>query len=280
VALPVGSVVNVIQKGVGRINYQAANGVTVLSPSNQVSSAGQYFSNILSKIATDTWHIEGSLLATDPNYSQISALLHFDGTDGTQVFTDNGPSALTFTANNANPVLTTTDPKFGTASVSFPGTAGSYIACTNGAPFAFGTSDFTIEFWLNRVNASSYIFGNVSSGLATNYTASIGATGTINFTSGNGGNALNGVTVVPTSTWTHVAITRSGSAFRLFINGVLDAGATLTPNFSTTTTFVIGGVGTTAAATLNGRIDEFRVTNGFARYTSSFNVATAAFSNS
>jgi hypothetical protein len=280
VALPVGSVVNVIQKGVGRINYQASNGVTVLSPSNQVSSAGQYFSNILSKIATDTWHIEGSLLATDPNYSQISALLHFDGTNGTQVFTDNGPSALTFTANNANPVLTTTDPKFGTASVTFPGTAGSYVACTNGAPFAFGTSDFTIEFWLNRVNASSYIFGNVSSALATNYTAAISSTGTINFTSGNGTNALTGTTVVPTSTWTHIAITRSGSTFRLFINGVLDATATLTPNFSTTTTFVIGGVGTTAAATLSGRIDEFRVTNGFARYTSSFNVATAAFSNS
>ena len=66
----------------------------------------------------------------------------------------------------------------------------------------------------------------------------------------------------------------------MFINGALDATATLTPNFSTVSTFAIGAVGTTVAATLNGKIDEFRVTNGFARYTSSFNVATAAFSNS
>ena len=280
VAIPIGSVVNVIQKGVGRINYQASNGVTVLSPSSQVSSAGQNFSNILAKIAADTWHIEGSLLGTDPNYSQISTLLHFDGTNGTQVFTDNGPGALTFTGNNANPVLTTADFKFGTASVSFPGTAGSYISCANGTPFAFGTNDFTIEFWLNRANVNSYIFGNVGGSAATNYTAAIGPTGAINFSSGNGTTALNGVTPVVSGTWTHVAITRSGSTFRMFINGVLDVTATLTPNFSIVHTFAIGAVGTTVAATLNGKIDEFRVTNGFARYTSSFNVATAAFSNS
>ena len=280
VAIPIGSVVNVIQKGVGRINYQASNGVTVLSPSSQVSSAGQNFSNILAKIAADTWHIEGSLLGTDPNYSQITTLLHFDGTNGTQVFTDNGPSPLTFAGNNANPVLTTADFKFGTASVSFPGTAGSYISCATGTPFAFGTNDFTIEFWLNRANVNSYVFGNVSSSLATNYTAAIGPAGAINFSSGNGTNALNGVTPVLAATWTHVAITRSGSTFRMFINGVQDATANLAPNFSSTTTFAIGAVGTTAAATLNGKIDEFRVTNGFARYTSSFNVATAAFSNS
>jgi hypothetical protein len=66
----------------------------------------------------------------------------------------------------------------------------------------------------------------------------------------------------------------------MFINGVLDATATLSPNFSSTTTFAIGAVGTTPATTYSGKIDEFRVTNGFARYTSSFNVATAAFSNS
>jgi hypothetical protein len=280
VALPVGSVVNVIQVGAGRINYQASNGVTVLSPSNQVSSAGQNFSNILSKIATNTWHIEGSLLATDPNYSQITTLLHFDGANGTQVFTDNGPSPLTFTGNNANPVLTTADFKFGTASVTFPGTAGSYISTTSGSPFAFGTSDFTIEFWMNRVNAASYVFGNVSSGLATNYAGSLTALGAFSFTAGNGTSAITGTTAIVAGTWTHVAITRSGNTFRIFINGVVDATSTLTPNYSTTTTFTIGAIGTTPATTYSGKIDEFRVTNGFARYTSSFNVATAAFSNS
>lgn len=280
VAIPIGSVVNVLQKGVGRINFQAANGVTILSPSSQVSSAGQNNNNILSKIATNTWHIQGSLLGTDPNYSQISTLLHFDGTNGTQVFTDNSPTPLTFTGNNANPVLTTADFKFGTASVSFPGTTGSYISCATGAPFAFGTNDFTIEFWLNRSNVNAYIFGNVSSALATNYTAALGPAGAINFSSGNGTNSLAGATAVVSGTWTHVAITRAGSTFRMFINGVLDATATLNPNFSSTTPFAIGAVGTTVAATLNGKIDEFRVTNGFARYTSSFAVATAAFSNS
>jgi len=280
VAIPIGSVVNVIQKGVGRINYQASNGVTVLSPSSQVSSAGQNFSNILAKIASDTWHIEGSLLGTDPNYSQVSALLHLDGTDGTQVFTDNGPSALTFTANNANPVLTTADFKFGTASLSVPGTAGSYIACTNGTPFAFGTGDFTIEFWINRANASSYIFGNIAASLATNYTGAISATGTFAFQAGIGA-IFSGAIAIPLSTWTHVALTRVSGVFKSFINGILDANVTNSKDFSTTSTFAIGAPGTIAGLQgISGKIDEFRVTKGFARYTSSFNVATAAFSNS
>jgi hypothetical protein len=281
VALPVGSVVNVIQVGAGRINYQASNGVTVLSPSNQVSSAGQYFSNILSKIATDTWHIEGSLLATDPNYSQISALLHLDGVNGTQVFTDNGPGALTFAGNNANPVLTTTDPKFGTASLLFPSTAGNYVSCSNGTPFAFGTGDFTIECWVNRANGACYVFGNVTTSLATNYTASITSGGLLAFQSGSANFTITGTASILFNTWTHIAITRASNTLRIFTNGILNGSAAISNNFSTTTAFAIGMPGTIAGLQgFYGKIDEFRVTNGFARYTSSFNVATAAFSNS
>jgi len=280
VAIPIGSVVNVIQKGVGRINYQASNGVTVLSPSSQVSSAGQNFSNILAKIAADTWHIEGSLLGTDPNYSQISTLLHFDGTNGTQVFTDNGPSVLTFTGNNVNPVLTTTDPKFGTASLSLPGTAGSYIVCTNGAPFAFGTGDFTIEFWVNRANATCYVFGNITTSLTTNYTGTISAGGAFSFQQGSGA-IFAGTTVIPANTWTHVALARASGVLKSFINGIVDANLSNSSNFSTTTSFAIGAPGTIAGLQgFSGKIDEFRVTSGFARYTSNFAVATAAFSNS
>lgn len=281
VAIPIGSVVNVLQRGVGRINYQASNGVTVLSPSSQVSSAGQNNNNILYKIAADTWHIEGSLLGTDPNYSQISALLHFDGPNGTQTFTDSGPSVLTFAGNNSSPVLTTTDFKFGTASVTFPGTAGSYVSCTNGAPFVFGTSDFTIECWIKRVNNGCYFFGNTSTSIATVYNGSITISNCITFSNGDGTKSLTGSIAIPSATWTHVAITRSGDIFRIFINGILDVTSTLSgTTFSTSNTFAIGAVGTIATATFSGKIDEFRVTNGFARYTSSFNVATAAFSNS
>jgi hypothetical protein len=281
VALPIGSVVNVLQKGAGRINFQAANGVTVLSPLSQTSSAGQYYNNILSKIATDTWHIDGDLLGTDPNYSQVSTLLHFNGTNGTQVFTDNGPSALTFTANNVNPVLTTADFKFGTASISLPGTAGSYISCTNGAPFAFGTSDFTIEFWVNRANAGCYVFGNITTSAATNYTGTISGTGAFAFQTGTASFAFSGTTVIPLNTWTHVAMTRSGSTIRSFINGVVDVTTTTSINLSTQSTFVIGMPGTiTGLQGFSGKIDEFRITNGFARYTQAFNVATAEFSNS
>jgi hypothetical protein len=284
VAIPVGSIVNVIQKGAGRINYQASNGVTILSPSSQVSSAGQNFNNILSKIATDTWHVDGSLLGTDPNYSQISTLLHFNGTNGSQVFTDNGPSALTFTANNANSTLTTASFQFGTASLSVIGSTGNYVSCSNGIPFAFGTGDFTIEFWVNRSNSGCYVFGNILTSLATNYTGTINASGFFTFQTGTGTATLTGAIAIPVSTWTHVALTRASGTLRIFINGILDVSNLLfsAVNFSSIHAFAVGSPGTISGGFtgLSGKVDEFRVTNGFARYTSSFNVATAEFSNS
>ena len=76
-------------------------------------------------------------------------------------------------------------------------------------------------------------------------------------------------------------MTRSGSTIRTFINGVVDVTTTTSINLSTQSTFVIGAPGTiTGLQGFSGKIDEFRITNGFARYTQAFNVATAEFSNS
>ena len=282
VAFPVATQINVIQRGLGRTTFTPISGVTLLTPGNQVASSGRYTSNLLTKLATNTWHANGGFSTiVDTNYPLISTLLHFNNTNASQPFIDNGPSSLVFSANNAGPVLTTTDFKFGTSSVSFPGTAGSYVVCTNGTPFAFGTGDFTVEFWINRANAGSYIFGNITTGsLSTNYTGVISLTGTFVFQTGVGP-IFSGTTVIALNTWTHVAVTRASGVIKSFINGIVDANLSNTSNFSTTESFAIGSLGTLAGVqAFAGKIDEFRVTKGFARYTAAFTPATFEFPNS
>jgi hypothetical protein len=282
VAFPVGTQINVIQRGLGRTTFTPTSGVTLLTPGNQVSSSGRYTSNLLTKLATNTWHADGGFSTiVDTSYPLISALLHFNNTNASQPFIDNGPNSLTFFANNTQPVLTTTDFKFGTSSVSFPGNAGSYVRCNTGAPFAFGTGDFTVEFWINRTNNACYVFGNTATSIATVYICSITGTNTVNFSAANGTSSVSTTGTITAGTWTHVAITRSGNVFRIFLNGVLDVtSGTLTPNYSTESVFVIGNAGTIGVSGLNGKIDEFRVTKGLARYTASFTPATFEFPNS
>jgi hypothetical protein len=80
------------------------------------------------------------------------------------------------------------------------------------------------------------------------------------------------------NTWYHVAITREGTTWRMFINGNLEDSGTQTAYPTTNSNaFYIGYDVTTAARTFNGHIDEFRWTKGFARYTASFIEPTSAF---
>jgi len=84
---------------------------------------------------------------SDTYYSNVSLLLHCDGSNGSTTFTDNSPSPKTVTANG-NASVSTAQSKFGGASAVFDGT-GDYLSLDGSSGFAFGTGDFTIEFWLS-----------------------------------------------------------------------------------------------------------------------------------
>ena len=83
--------------------------------------------------------------------------------------------------------------------------------------------------------------------------------------------------------WYHVAVCRSGTDTRIFVNGT-QSGATTTINKTLCADNVrpltIGAdVGGNAQA-MNGYIDDLRFTKGVARYTGAFSVPTAAFPDS
>jgi hypothetical protein len=85
---------------------------------------------------------------------------------------------------------------------------------------------------------------------------------------------------IGTGAWVYVAATRSGSTFRLFINGTQDGSTTSSGTVNSTSNyFSVGGTGGTNPDAMNGYIDELRITRGFARYTATFTPPTAAFFN-
>lgn len=172
--------------------------------------------------------------------------------------------------------------KYGTGSMKFDGT-GDYLTATNTLPFVFGTGNWTIETWVNAsVIRAQRIYDSRPTSTNGAYVAiSMNASGKFDYTA-NSAIRITGTTTPTTGTWYHVAVCRSGTSTRLFVNGVQE-GVTYTDS----TNYIvaagrpfIGADSFSAGATpWSGYMDDFRVTKGYARYTANFTPPTAAFPN-
>jgi hypothetical protein len=141
----------------------------------------------------------------------------------------------------------------------------------------FGTGDLTIEAWVrfDIINASQYIFSQRDT---SGFSLRLVWDGT--------GARLAAITpgifsviepsyLVATNTYYHVAFTRSGTTIKLWVNGTERASNTSGENALSGTSFIGSRDGSTES--LNGRIDDLRITKGVGRYTATFTPPTAAF---
>jgi hypothetical protein len=179
-----------------------------------------------------------------------------------------------------NAQISTTQSKFGGSSMYFDGT-GDYLIVSPNVTNNLGTGDFTIESWVYLTSGSTYQFligATGDGGMQVGLNVPISGTPTIAVAIANGAWILNfGASIlISSNTWTHVAVTRSGTTNRAFINGVqLGSNITDSTNWAfTNNTLQVGA--TLGVAPLNGYIDDLRITKGYARYTSNFTPATTA----
>ena len=172
--------------------------------------------------------------------------------------------------------------KYGTGAMKFDGT-GDYLVGPDQPWVNFGTSDLTIECWVyfNSVGSTQMF-------VSSNYNASTGAGGwTFGYRADNttlifsvNANVQYGKTWSPSiNTWYHVAVSRSGTDLRFFVDGTqLSTTSTSSDNISGATTLMVGSNLTTPQY-LNGFIDDLRITAGVARYTTTFDPPIKAFPN-
>jgi hypothetical protein len=170
-----------------------------------------------------------------------------------------------------NSQISTSVKKYGTGSMAFDGT-GDWMLSVASQSIGFRTGDFTVEFWIYPSNWTNTYVG-VMAGILTN-SLWIGKNDT-NFVlrAANNTDLVSYGTMPTTGTWTHIAITRSGTTARMFYNGTQVASAT-TGNDFVDAAFYIGQDGGSNAFT--GYIDDLRITKGYARYTANFTAPTAA----
>jgi hypothetical protein len=227
---------------------------------------------------TNVWPV---LATTDPYYSSVSLLLHGDGANNSTTFTDNSPSPKTVQQNFGN-VISTVQSKFNGASIFCNNSYMEYAADTD---FELGGGDFTIECWY-RGTSTIGSPGIVAKGQHENTTGAYAlrfdsGSDAVQFYIGNtNSNIISGTTNVKTpGGWNHIAVSKDNGNTRLFINGTQE-GST----YTTAYTIATGGklhIGrfyySVNDGTVNGYIDDLRITKGVGRYSANFSAPTLPF---
>lgn len=207
-----------------------------------------------------------------------TSLLHLNGANNSTVFTDVSGKAWT---RNSGAVISTTQSKFGGASLYCRGGQLDAITSENSADFTFGTGAFTVEFWLYlSVVSGLQLLYDVRTPANETPVPTIYANGNSLLYYANGADRITGA-VLTTGVWGHVAVCRDGSGItRLFYSG-LQVGSNYTDaNNYIGSRVMLGNHGPGSAVPLhNGYIDEFLSTKGVARYTANFTPPAAEHPN-
>lgn len=216
-------------------------------------------------------------------------LIQSETYNGSAIFTDSSPSAHVVTSNYST-THSTNQAKFGSSSLYSPVQL-SWISFSDHNDWNFGSGDFTIDFWIyptemgawdgiafqgwNGDDIYSYpfwmlYFSQTNLGRLRFYTY---WNPTITFES---------TSVVPTNTWTHVALVRSGATLMWFINGNLSGTQNIgNANIRNVQSPLYVAYGRNLSVhdpeSFIGYLEEFRISKGVARWTSNFTPPTAPY---
>ena len=221
----------------------------------------------------------------DDFYSNVTLLLHGNGTDGSLIFTDSSNYVKQlYPYDDAS--ISTAQSKFGGASMYFGGSGGCAVLGSVSADYDFGSLDFTIEASV-FITGSLSIYQPILSNTRWTLLVDSDQGGLVSFGCIVAGDAVVVTSAVPAvvNQWMSIAVTRSGSSLSMFIDGVLTNTSVISGPISASNQPLgvggnsRGGGAALALGTFTGYIDELRITKGIARYTSNYTLPTVAFAN-
>lgn len=217
-------------------------------------------------------------MTLDPYWPNVVLAMPMEGAHNSTTFTDYSKTPKTIT-RYGNAIISTAQSKWGNGSGYFDGST-DHLTVSAHADFQLGTGDFTIECFVRPIPASSSSyarivqFGGNSAGGGLYFVRAETANPFTFFVQGHNGSSYfnligpNGLTA-SNSAFTHLALTRSGNVFRMFVGGVnTNTGTTTAYSITQTTVYIASNPGGTEAYA--GYIQDLCITKGTAKYTANF----------
>ncbi len=153
----------------------------------------------------------------------------------------------------------------------FDGT-NSTITTDTSTDYKFGTGDLTVEFYARHTTLANYQYycdiGKDAVAKGIGFQAYNSGSSYIGF---NGSAKMNYVVPFTINTWNHIAISRSGTSLKAWVNGTQVATATDSTDIDNSTFTTTFGAQNASGQYFNGLLDNIRISKGVARYTASFN---------
>jgi hypothetical protein len=175
------------------------------------------------------------------------------------------------TATTGSPTVSTS------GSGSIAGTTATHFYYAGQSAFVFGAGDFTIECWVYFNNFTTYptiVDFRDSSNAGNGISLYAYNTGVLTLYA-NGADRISGATL-STSQWYHIAVTRSGTSTKMFLNGT-QTGSTYSDGNSYTcgaASPVFMANGAKSSGAVNGSVSNIRIVKGTALYTTTFTPST------
>ena len=211
----------------------------------------------------------GDYASTD---TEVSLLMHMEGSDTSTTFLDSSRKGHILTAN-ANAQIDTAVSKFGTSAALFDGNTDN-ISIPKNSALSFGTGDFIVEAWMN--------FDSVNTSSVWKTMCNVGTYFSLGNNSGNVVLYMASVFSDPlslsTDTWYHICFSRVSGTVYFFVNGVAKGSASYSGSLGSTETHFIGAQNGANANPMDGHIDELRIIKGRG-ISSAFTPETSAYSN-
>ena len=258
------------------------------------------FNSVLSAIDQSIVESQGNYF--DPYYYNTVLLLHGDtqvsSITTTTTIVDSSFYNATMTAANGASIAVApsstypyTNKTFGNA-LYFPGFIGQnqmngYQITTPACSglYDFSGNNFTIECWVYNTNGNTVNWYGIMGNYQNNNSPPVSGcwrmyvdNTTLNCDFAVGTTNYNVTSTFNKNTWYHLAVVRNGSNLILYINGVNVSSTTITGNLNISNNTINIGWGGSWDGSWVGYIDDVRITNGVARYTTNFNVPMASFS--
>jgi len=242
----------------------------------------------ITKPRLDQFKITGSTVG-DLHFPNVIFLAKFDGSNGSTSITDSSNKNNSITVNGGAQISTAAS-KFGGSSLKLDyenaGTGDRIVADTVADNLTSTTH--TIEFWFKTDMADAHInsnnpafFGFNDSGSNYDNRLMLQMTSKTNLRFYRAASTYHDMTVsaMNDDAWHHIAIVSDGTDYDIYLDGsrlTTDAGDSRQINSNDT--FMIGAEydsGPSSGNYFSGYIDDFRITNGVARYTgASFTLPT------
>ena len=273
-----------VKNGLGRILYlngvsvgtvtSASNPPTGLSTVTNIGTADSDFNGYISglRVTNSIVYSSGFVPPTTPStaITNTALLLNYTGAGVYDAAMMNNMETV------GDAKLSTAISKFGGSSMSFDGT-GDYITMLNNPRLNPRTANFTIEAWvyLTSLGTTKSIISTFT-GSGSYWDWQIKSNNCLELSRDLGAVIITGTTALTANTWIHVAVSRSGTSVKQFINGVLDASNISSGDLYSTNNTAIGST-VNNQNNFAGYIDDLRLTNGYARYTTTFTPPTSAF---